>query len=98
MNPSSKENEEKLLTSGKKIYDKIYSAQKMRQKSVKTTDKLDELKNKYPKLNIEKAFRYAVVSGKFNLNADDIEDFEYLAKFLISPKEEIKKEKLIVKK
>lgn len=98
MNPNSKENEEKLLTSAKKMYDKIYVAYKMRQNRIQSSDKLDELKNKYPKLNIEKAFRYAVVSGKFNLNADDIEDFEYLAKFLVSPKEEIKKEKLIVKK
>lgn len=95
INPNSKEGEEKLTTSGKKLYDKIYSAQKMRQKSVKTTDKLDELKNKYPKLNIEKAFSYAIVTGKFNLNADDIEEFEYILKFALSPKDNKEKEKLI---
>jgi len=82
MKPSSKENENKLIASGTKLYNKIYSAYKMRQMSVRRTDKLDELKAKYPKLNIETAYRYAIVTGKFNLNADDIEDFEYLVEFL----------------
>ncbi|AII15605.1 hypothetical protein CIG1485E_a0080 (plasmid) [Campylobacter iguaniorum] len=82
MKPTSKEGENKLIASGTKLYNKIYSAYKMRQMSVRKTDKLDELKAKYPNLNIETAYRYAIVTGKFNLNADDIEDFEYLVQFL----------------
>lgn len=82
MQPTEKEGEDRLKISATKLYNKIYSAYKMRQMSVRKTDKLDELKAKYPKLNIETAYRYAVVTGKFNLNADDIEDFEYICKFL----------------
>jgi len=82
MKPKTKESEDKLIASGTKLYNKIYSAYKMRQMSVRKTDKLDEIKAKYPELNIESAYRYAIVTGKFNLNADDIEDFEYMVRFL----------------
>lgn len=84
MKPSTKEGEEKLRASGKRLFDRIYSAYRMRQASVKNTTKLDELKAKYPNLNIEVAYRYAVLTGKFGLNADDIEDFDCLVQLLIA--------------
>ena len=86
MKPTSKEGENKLVASGTKLYNKIYSAYKMRQMRIKNSDKLDEIKAKYPELNIETAYRYAIVTGKFNLNADDIEDFEYMVRFLTQTK------------
>jgi len=42
---------------------------------VQVTQKLDELKVQFPQYNIEKAYSYAVISGKFALKNDDIKDF-----------------------
>lgn len=82
LKPNSKKSEDKLIAAGTNLYNKIYSSYKMRQSRIKDTDKLNDLKQKFPNLDIDCAFRYAVVTGKFNLNIDDIEDFECIVKIL----------------
>lgn len=93
--PKSEENRNQLEISSRKIFDKVYNTYRNRQHRIPNSDKFNELVARYPKLNIDKAFRYAIVTGKFNLNADDIEEFEYILKFALSPKDNKEKEKLI---
>ncbi|QIR75267.1 hypothetical protein [Sulfurospirillum diekertiae] len=89
--PKSEENRKQLEAASKKLFDKTYNTYRNRQHRITNSDKFNELVARYPKLNIDKAYRYAIVSGKFNLNADDIEEFEYILKFALSKKEDSNK-------
>jgi len=95
LEPKSEENRNQLESASRKVFDKAYNTFRLRQYRLTNSEKFNDLVARYPKLNIDKAYRYAIVSGKFNLNADDIEDFEYILKFALSSKENPKKEKFI---
>jgi hypothetical protein len=99
LEPKSEENRKQLEIASKKLFDKIYNTFRNRQHRITDSHKFKELVARYPKLNIDKAYRYAIISGKFNLNANDIEEFEYILKFALSKNEDTnKKNQYIIKR
>ena len=98
MNPDSEKSAMNLRFAAKSVFDKIYGTYRARQHSIGKSNKFNELVDRYPQLNIDKAYRYAIMTGKFNLNADDIEEFEYILKFALSSKENSSKKKHLIKK
>lgn len=98
MNHNNEEGTMNLRFAAKNLFDKIYGTYRARQHSIGKSNKFNELIERYPKLNIDKAYRYAIMTGKFNLNSDDIEEFEYILKFALSSKENSNKRKYIIKK
>ena len=75
LKPKNEEAEKKLKISGTKLFDKIFVNYRNKIARLNKTQKLNDLKTQFPKYDIEKAYSYAVISGKFALKNDDIKDF-----------------------
>lgn len=71
-----------LIGSSKNIYKKQKNSIREKLKRVSKSPKLQSLIKKYPKLNVERAYKYAILSDKFALNNDDIELFEKIIEIL----------------
>lgn len=82
LKPQSEEGENKLNISGRKLFQKHTNALKQKLFSMSKTEKLDELKSKYPQYDIESAYTYALLSKKFNLKGDDIKEFDRIISLL----------------
>ena len=67
-----------LIAASTTLYYKNLNTIKNKLKRINKTQKLKALIAKYPKLNIERAYKLAVLHDKLALNADDIEFFEKL--------------------
>ena len=67
-----------LIAASTTLYYKNLNTIKNKLKRINKTQKLKALATKYPKLNIERAYKLAVLHDKLALNADDIEFFENL--------------------
>ncbi|EEQ63637.1 hypothetical protein HPMG_01094 [Helicobacter pullorum MIT 98-5489] len=67
---------------GRKIYSRIKERMKKQKLRVKQSEKIQELQAKYPNLDILKAFTYARLNGKFEVENEDIEIFENIIKLL----------------
>lgn len=73
--PQDETRKKALKASARKLFDNYVKLNRNKIKRVKTTQKLNDLKAQFPKYDIEKAYSYAVISGKFALKNDDIKDF-----------------------
>ena len=95
LKPNTDENENILKISGGKLFDKIYQIHRNRLRRVSSSPKLQELKERFPEYDIEDSFKYAVITGKFNLNADDMEKYGNMIELvLLNKKQKSKKPKV----
>ena len=67
-------------------YNQITERLKKQRLRVKQSAKIQELQAKYPSLNIIKAFTYARLNDKFEINHKDIQQFENIIKILQNQK------------
>lgn len=66
----------KLAAAAMNYYYKNKNAIKTKLARTKNSPKLKKLIAKYPKLNIERAYKFAVINEKLSLTQDDIDFFE----------------------
>ncbi|NDJ27706.1 hypothetical protein DMB95_06975 [Campylobacter sp. MIT 12-8780] len=82
-----------LIGASKNLYKRLKNTIREKLKRVSKTPKLQTLKEKYPKLEIERAYKYAVLSNKFALTNEDIETFEKIIEILALNVSKNKKDK-----
>lgn len=82
-----------LIGASKNLYKRLKMNIKEKLIRVEKSPKLQALKEKYPKLDIERAYKYAVLSDKFALKSDDIETFDKIIEILASNASKSKKDK-----
>lgn len=83
-----------IVGAGLKKFTRIYSLYRKRIERIEDSEKLDEIKAHFPDYNIVAAYKYAVLTGKFSLNKDDINEFERILVLLLPPKPKAPNEKV----
>ncbi|MCR6590497.1 Uncharacterised protein [Campylobacter insulaenigrae] len=76
-------NKNALIGISSSLYDKYKNLYKSKLARVKQSSKIKSLQEKYPNLDIINAYKYAILSNKYALLNEDIEDFENIIKILL---------------
>jgi hypothetical protein len=85
--PNSEEGKKKLKYSSTRYFEQYNDKFKKRLKRCRENERVLELQQKYPKLNIIDAFAYGQIIDKFNTTNEDLEWFEKMVKILTKKKE-----------
>ena len=85
--PNSDEGKKKLKYSSTRYFEQYNDKFKKRLKRCRENERILELQQKYPKLNIIDAFAYGQIIDKFNTTNEDLEWFEKIVKILTKKKE-----------
>lgn len=88
MKPKTDEEDKRLTYSSTKLFEKINAIIRNKKQRLFRSKKLDKLKKDFPNLNIQDAYLYAMITEKFKLKQDDIDNFERIVRLLISSKKE----------
>jgi hypothetical protein len=84
--PTSDEGKKKLKYSSVRYFERYNDKFKKRLKRCRENERVLELQQKYPNLNIIDAFAYGQIIDKFSITNDDLEWFEKIIKILIKKK------------
>lgn len=79
--------EKKLKYSSTRYFEQYNDKFKKRLKRCRENERVLELQQQYPKLNIIDAFAYGQIIDKFNTTNEDLELFEKIVKILTKKKE-----------
>lgn len=85
--PNSEEGKKKLKYSITRYFEQYNDKFKKRLKRCRENERVLELQQQYPKLNIIDAFAYGQIIDKFNTTNEDLEWFEKMVKILTKKKE-----------
>ncbi len=85
--PSSDEGKKKLKYSSTRYFEQYNDKFKKRLKRCRENERVLELQQQYPKLNIVDAFAYGLIIDKFNTTNEDLEWFEKMIQIMTKKKE-----------
>lgn len=85
--PNSEEGKKKLKYSSTRYFEQYNDKFKKRLKRCRENERVLELQEQYPKINVTDAFAYGQIIDKFNTTNKDIERFEKMVKILTKKKE-----------